>query len=291
MSVSLLRQHMQDTGLSQAKIATIFGVSPAVVSQYLKGIYTGDVAAIDEKVVQMLQRAKDKAGDIKSNFVPTETAKKIIDVCGMAHTMNDINLVIGEAGLGKTVALKHYADNTAGVVFVEVEPTFSPKIMLMELCQKLGINPSRNNHDNISAITEKLKGSERLIIIDEAELLSYKCLEIIRRIHDMTGVGVVLAGMPRLRRNLRGKSGEYKQLYSRIGFACDIKDKLPDSDLDLLIKTAFGTDEFTQQLRTASHGNARRLNKLLRGVNRLAKLNNKPVSQKMIETISGMLID
>ena len=130
MSVSLLRQHMQDTGLSQAKIATIFGVSPAVVSQYLKGIYTGDVAAIDEKVVQMLQRAKDKAGDIKSNFVPTETAKKIIDVCGMAHTMNDINLVIGEAGLGKTVALKHYADNTAGVVFVEVEPTFSPKIML-----------------------------------------------------------------------------------------------------------------------------------------------------------------
>ncbi len=291
MSVELLKQYMQDGGLSQARVANILGMSASVVSQYLKGTYTGDVEAIDEKVAQMTQRAKDKAQDIKRDFVSTVTAKKIIDVCGMAHSMNDINLVIGEAGLGKTVALKHYADNTAGVVFVEVEPTFSPKVMLVELCHKLGITPSRSNHDNISAITEKLKGSERLIVIDEAELLSYKCLEIIRRIHDMTGVGVVLAGMPRLRKNLRGKSGEYKQLYSRIGFACDIKDKLPDEDIDLLIEAAFGTDEFTEQLRSASHGNARRLNKLLRGVNRLAKLNNKPVSQKMIETIGGMLID
>lgn len=151
--------------------------------------------------------------------------------------------------------------------------------------------PSRNNHDNITAIVEKLKNSERLIIIDEAELLSYKCLEVIRRIHDMAGVGVVLAGMPRLRANLRGKRGEYKQLYSRVGFACDIKDRLPDEDVVMLVSAVFGNDEYADELVKASGGNARRLNKILRGVNRLVKINNKPVSAKMIELTVGMLID
>lgn len=195
MSIELLKQYQQDNGLSQAKIATLLGVSPAVISQYLKGEYKGDVASIDKKVHEMLVRAKDKAKDVKVDFVATMTAKDVLNVCSMAHTMNDINLVIGEAGLGKTMAIKHYASTVENVVLIETEPTFSPKVLLIELCNKLGIAPSRNNHDNISSIIDKLNGSDRLVIIDEAELLSYKCLEVIRRIHDKSGVGVVLAGI------------------------------------------------------------------------------------------------
>lgn len=291
MSRELLQTFKEEKDLSQAKLATMLNVSPTTVSQYLNGTYAGDTDSIDKKVRELIERAKDKANDVKSDFVATVTAKNIMNVCAMAHAMNDINLVIGEAGLGKTVALKHYADNTEGVVLIETAPTFSPKVLLVELCHKIGVVPSRNNHDNITAIVEKLKGSERLIIIDEAELLSYKCLEVIRRIHDMAGVGVVLAGMPRLRANLRGKRGEYKQLYSRVGFACDIKDRLPDEDISLLVASVLGNDEHTDALIKASHGNARRLNKLMRGVNRLAKINQKPVSAKMIELTVGMLID
>lgn len=291
MSRELLQAFKESQNLSQSRLSTMLGVSSATVSQYLNGTYTGNIEALDKKVRELTERAKDKAKDIKADFVPTSTAKKIMDVCGMAHAMNDINLVIGEAGLGKTVALKHYADNTAGVVMIETAPTFSPKVLLIELCGKLGITPSRNNHENIIAITEKLKGSERLVIIDEAELLSYKCLEIIRRIHDMAGVGVVLCGMPQLRSNLRGKRGEYKQLYSRVGFACDIKNRLPDEDVAQLAMSALGNDSYQDELVRASGGNARRLNKILRGVNRLAQLNNKPVSAKMIEITVNMLID
>lgn len=291
MSIDLLKQYQQDNGLSQAKLATLLGVSPAVISQYLKGEYKGDVDNIDKKVGEMLGRAKDKAQDVKTNFVATPTAQKILEVCSMAHTMNDINLVIGEAGLGKTMAIKHYAQTVENVVLIETEPTFSPKVLLVELCNKLGIPPSRSNHDNIASIIEKLNGSDRLIIIDEAELLSYKCLEVIRRIHDKSGVGVILAGMPRLRTNLRGKRGEYKQLYSRIGFVCDLADRLPDSDIGELAYGVLGTDEFNESLVKASNGNARRLSKLIRGVNRIAKMNNKPINAKMVQRISEMLID
>lgn len=291
MSFETLKQYQQDNGLSQAKIATLLGVSPAVISQYLKDEYKGDVASIDKKVEQMLSRAKDKATDIKADFVSTDTAQKILEVCSMAHTMNDINLVIGEAGLGKTMAIKHYAQTVENVVLIETEPTFSPKVLLVELCNKLGIPPSKSNHDNIANIIEKLNGSDRLIIIDEAELLSYKCLEVIRRIHDKSGVGVVLAGMPRLRANLRGKRGEYKQLYSRIGFVCDLADRLPDDDIGELVLGVLGDNECNDSFVKASNGNARRLSKIIRGVNRIAKMNNKPVSAKMVQRISEMLID
>lgn len=291
MSRELLQSFKEEKDLSQAKLATMLNVSPTTVSQYLNGTYAGDTDSIDKKVRELIERAKDKANDVKSDFVATTTAKNIMNVCAMAHAMNDINLVIGEAGLGKTVALKHYAGNTEGVVLIETAPTFSPKVLLVELCHKIGIMPSRNNHDNITAIVEKLKDSERLIIIDEAELLSYKCLEVIRRIHDMAGVGVVLVGMPRLRANLRGKRGEYKQLYSRIGFVCDLADRLPDDDIGELIFGVFGTNDFNDSFVKASGGNARRLSKLIRGVNRIAKMNNKPINAKMVQRISEMLID
>lgn len=291
MSVEALRQYIEQTKISQSKVAPLVGVSTATISQYLKGEYQGDVAGVDKKVAEMLERQADKAKDVKADFVETPTARDIFDVCAMAHTMSDINLIIGEAGLGKTVTLKQYAKTVDNVILVEVEPTFSPKVLLVELCNRLGIVPSRNNHDNVTNIVDKLKGSDKLIIIDEAELLALKSLEIIRRIHDMAQIGVVLAGMPRLRANLRGKKGEYKQLYSRIGFVSDLSDRLPEEDIGLLSASAIGTSAFNEKLYKASQGNARRLNKLLRGVNRLAQLNSRPIDEAMINKFTQMLID
>lgn len=291
MSKELLQSFKDSQSLSQARLATMLGVSAATVSQYLNGTYTGDIKAIDKKVRELVERSQDKQKDIKTGFVLTGSARRTLSVCTDAHVLGDIRLVIGEAGLGKTVAIKEYAMHTDGVILVESEPTFSPKILLNQLCHALGVAPSRNNHDNLSAIKNKLKDSGRLIIIDEAELLSYKCLEIIRRIHDMTGVGVILAGMPRLVANLKGKSGEYKQLYSRVGFVHDLGTGLSDDDIGLLAKQLLGTDEHNTALQKACGGNARRLSKLIRTVNLTASRSNKPISDEMITAVSLTLIN
>lgn len=291
MNIDMLKDYIEKTKFSQSKIATMLGVSPAVVSQYLKGEYKGNMVAIDKKVAQMLERQAEKAKDICTNFVETPTSKDIFDACHMAHSMKDINLVIGDAGLGKTITLKQYVAQNSNVIFVEIDPTFSPKVLLVELCLKLGLTPSRNNHENIANLIEKLRGSDNLLIIDEAELLSYKALEIIRRIYDKAEIGVVLAGMPRLRANLRGQKGEYKQLYSRIGFVTDLEDRLPSEDIALLCQNALGTDEFNEKLEKVSYGNARRLSKLLRGVSRLARFNKREIDMVMIDKFTKMLID
>jgi DNA transposition AAA+ family ATPase len=68
-------------------------------------------------------------------------------------------------------------------------------------------------------IIDKLKSSGRLNIIDEAEPLPYKSLELLRRIYDKAQVGILLVGMPRLIMNLKGEKRQYAQLYSRVGIA------------------------------------------------------------------------
>lgn len=291
MSIELLKAHIQDTGLSQAKAGAQLGVSATVINQYLKGTYPGDVAKIDRAVQQLIERHQSKTKDVPTDFVATPTAKNIIEACGLAHAMRDIYLVIGEAGLGKTMALKQYAETNANVVMLEVDPTYSARVLLTELCNTLGVTTARNNHAMMSAIIDKLKGSDRLLIVDEAELLTYKPLEILRRIHDKTGIGIVLAGMPRLRANLRGSRGEYKQLFSRIGLALDIKTRLPAADIGQFCEVALGTDEFNERLNKVSGGNARRLNKLLRGINHMSNVNKAPVDEAMIDRFAEMLID
>lgn len=262
-----------------------------MVSQYLKGVYKGDTVAVDKAVGELAERYRSKQKDVSAEFVQTPTASRVLEICGLAHDMSDIYLVIGEAGLGKTMALKEYAARKSNVTLMEVDPTFTAKVMLQELCALLGITAARNSHAMMTAIIDKLKGTDRLIIVDEAELLSYKPLEILRRIHDKTGVGIVLAGMPRLRANLRGARGEYKQLYSRIGLALDIKNRLPAADINMFCEAALNTDAFNARLYEVSKGNARRLNKLLRGVRRIAVINNVEVNEAIIERFAEMLVD
>lgn len=287
-----LRALMDSKGYQQKQVAQLLGVSVATVSLYLKGEYNGNVAEMDRKVSELIERDKAKVVEAKYNaaFVPTLAARRGMEVMAFAHVEGEINVIYGSAGLGKTQMLKEYARRNSSAVLIEVDPSCTPKVLLRKLAEAVGANARGVNNELLDSIVSKLKGSERLLMIDEAELLSTRSLEFIRRIHDLTGVGVVLAGMPRLLINLKGKNNELAQLYSRVGFACDLGNALSEEDLGLLAESALGTSEFNAPLIKASNGNARRLSKLMRGVVRSSEINQTPISKELVEQYSKMLI-
>lgn len=293
MSIALLMQYKQESGLSQNKIAKELGVSSTVVSQYLAGKYEGDVKAIDTAVEQLINRQSVRQKELKLGFTKTKTALKIMGMCKMAQATHGQYLVIGGAGLGKTCALKAYAnENKRSVVLIETDPTFTAKVLLMELCDILGVVSNKQNmHAMMTDIIDRLADSDTLIIVDEAELLSYKPLEIIRRIHDKAGVGLVLAGMPKLKRNLKGAGGEFTQLYSRFDRQLDLNDELPQEDIDAMCADVLDTDQFNAYLYKACHGNARRLNKIIKGVNHLMQKRGEPMNKSMIDSVVRNLIN
>lgn len=288
-----LKDFMETRGLQQKQAAQMLGVSVATVSLYLKGQYAGDVASLDQKVDEMIARHKEKVSEAKYNseFVSTFTARCGMDVIKYAHIEGTLNVIYGAAGLGKTEMLKQYVKENSGAVLIEVDPSCTSKTLLKRIAKAIGATDTGTNDTLLEAITAKLKGSERVLLVDEAELLSTRSLEFIRRIHDFTGVGVVLAGMPRLLINLKGKNNELAQLYSRVSFALDLGNQLPASDLALLAENALGTSEYNDTLLSAAKGNARRLSKLMRGVVRTAEINGMEINSEMIKQYAGMLIN
>lgn len=228
-----LNDLMTRKGYSQTQVARAIGKSAATINQYLQGKYAGDVPAIDALARSFINREaeKEKSQKITARFVPTVTSRKGMEVIRYAHLDGDLNVIFGAAGLGKTMILREYAAQHRDALLIEADPGYTARVVLEELCGLLGISKRGNMHELSEACIAALRDSGRLLMVDEAENLPYRALETLRRIHDKSGIGMVLAGMPRLIINLKGKRGEYQQLYSRVGFALCLGDSLPQSDI------------------------------------------------------------
>lgn len=291
-----LNDLMTRKGYSQTQVARAIGKSTAVINQYLQGKYAGDVPAIDALARSFINREveKEKSQKITARFVPTVTSRKGMDVIRYAHLDGDLNVIYGAAGLGKTMILREYAAQHRDALLIEADPGYTARVVLEELCGLLGISKRGNMHELSEACIAALRDSGRLLMVDEAENLPYRALETLRRIHDKSGIGLVLAGMPRLIINLKGKRGEYQQLYSRVGFALCIGDSLPQSDItDIAVSMlpGAGSQDVSEALFKASHGNARRLFKLVRGVSRHSEISGNAVSAGAVRKFAKMLIN
>ncbi|EMX9638204.1 AAA family ATPase, partial [Salmonella enterica] len=286
--ITQLKDVMDTHGYSQGQVARAIGRSSATMNQYLQGKYNGDIADMEERISNFIRRVREKQNALRidERFVSTPTARKGLEVLAYAHQECEICVLYGAAGLGKTITLKEYARRDDAVIFIEADPGYTARTLLEELCGRLRLSKNGNIHTLIDLCVEKLKGTGRLLIIDEAELLPYRALEVIRRLHDKAGIGVVMAGMPRLITNLKGKRGEFAQLYSRVALALDMGNSLDREDFDQIAVDLMPEAE-DQKIRNAlydqSKGNARRLFKLARGVYRTCDISKKDVSVTAIE--------
>ena len=261
---------IDNSTLSQSAIAKKMAVSPTTISLYLQSKYNGDNSVLEKKIKEFLEREAQRQKAKKFSFVQTIASKKIMNGCQLAFDTQDIVLIVGNAGLGKTISLKNYASNTEATTYIECDLTHTPKSILQEIAeQKKLVLEKKDFHSVNKAVVKALSSSDELIIFDEAELLSYKSLEVIRRLHDKTEAAIVLAGLPSLKNNLRGKKGENKQLFSRIGLVVDIGNELSKEDLTKIINSQEDLKPFVEDLIALSKGNPRRLNKIVKGAFRL----------------------
>lgn len=287
---------MERKGLTQTQVSRAIGKSTALVSQFLQEKYTGDMAGVNALVQDFIERTreKDKAQKVEVKFVATSTARKALEIIRLAHVDGEINVLYGEAGLGKTMALKSYASSNPTALLIEADPSYTARVLLEEICNRLNLSTRGNMHELFELCVGKLRNTGYLLMIDEGELLPHRALEVLRRIHDKTGIGIVLAGMPRLIINLKGKRGEFVQLHSRVGFALNIGNALSQDDSDLIASTILPealSSDMSDVLYKESRGNARRLFKLLRGVIRTSHINDREVNVTTVRQFAEMLIN
>lgn len=130
--------------------------------------------------------------------IPTDhlrlTGRAVRDACA-AHAMAVIH---GEAGLGKTYAVDDaVATVQVPVVWTSFPSRPTPKMVATTLLEALTGRATRLDRTRAtSRLVELLADRDRLLVIDESQLLTGDCLELLRYLHDQptTRFGLVLVG-------------------------------------------------------------------------------------------------
>lgn len=176
-------------------------------------------------------------------FAETSVTKGIWYALKFAHVHGDIALIFGEAGRGKSVTLKEYARKNEKVIYIEADATISNvKSVLEEIWEALGNKNKEPERYLKKGIVEALSDSGFLIIIDDAQHLTLKAMDIMRVIHENAKIGVAFCGNQHVYDRMLGREAtQYAQLYSRIGIKKyiqaavsmeDVKDILKALDID-----------------------------------------------------------
>lgn len=277
-----LNQFIEQTGLTGASIARSIGVSAGTVSL----VKTGKTQQVSEDNLK-------KFSDYIANYgqkPDTTTATIATQDLKLAHfTIDEVMIssgmgtILGKAGTGKTEAVKVYAQNHPEAILIETIPSISLKSLLIKILEAQGDkSPVGNTEQLLMSVVENFKKSERVLLIDEAENLTTKNLEAVRRIHDFSKVPTVLIGTYALLSNLRGRGGDLLQLYSRIGEKYKMQG-LNDEDRALL----FGDmgqhiKKFTQDIRRSCH--------IFRKAKRMCSMNNEVLSPIHIQMATQSVI-
>lgn len=273
--------------------AHAIGISGSALSLWLKDSYKGNNEEINKKVESWLQLISDRA-EIADNDVDfirgIKNSEMTLNLARLVHLQSSMGLLVGRAGLGKSKALQKYADENKSVIYIEVDTAYSSKVLMSHLHKELGLNGIGHLNSLKEDIIDKLKGSQRFLIIDQAEYLSERSLDLLRTIHDKAGVGILLAGLPKLLGNIKGIGGVHEQIYTRIGAALELQ-PLQNDDIQKLVNAFIpGTNGEYKHFIEASRRNARVLNILCRETKRIAKNKGITVTAEVINKAQKQLV-
>lgn len=255
-TVEMLKAHIAETGITQKQLARKLDVSDTVLSLFLADSYTGDNKKIVEKAKQYLH-----IGAVRKALTPNPdycesllNTQRITECLQMAHASNEILLLYGPAGCGKTTALKHYAEKNNGVTYIEADATTgTPRAILLTLLESIGGQPIGSTTQVMKSILNTLRGTNRLIIIDEAQHLTERSFDTIRAINDKIGIGLVYSGNPSILKQMYGrKEQEFDQLYSRIGLHCELANKYSLDDIRNIFSGLDVSEECIKYLKKAA---------------------------------------
>lgn len=271
-------------------VAGATGLSITTLHLWMNNKYKGNVDKIRKSVEQFIERENLREENVNIPFVETSVAQDVFEIAKTCHIENEIGVCCGYAGLGKTYAVKMYCLEHKDVILIEADFGYTPKVLFSKIHKEIGFDGSGSLHNMLNDIVDKLKNSGRLIIVDEAEHLPYRALELLRRIYDKAQVGILLVGMPKLLKNLNGDKGQYTQLYSRIGVLAELKPLVDNDILDITSKVTPDSVTIYPKLSTFCEGNTRVLTKLLVRASRIAHLNETTIDNDVLNLALGQLI-
>lgn len=232
---------------SQSWLARLSRLDPSTINQVLRGKYPTSPRKQLKAMLDAIadHERKATAGASGMPYVTTGVYKLVRNTSERARSMNSFAVVAGFVGVGKTAAAKHYASEYGNTYLIEANPSMTASVLLNEIMAalKIGIHPrygkSQTMDARFASIVEDLRNTATLLLIDEAETMSHKCLHQLRRIRDKANIGIVLLGTEKLDALIAPEHGEFDQIRSRVCMWPNVIKSINRKDADALAQAAF----------------------------------------------------
>lgn len=189
------------------------------VSKYLAAKPEGDVARL-EGTVDDVRANEARRREAKHEYFETPVSRAVAGVFETIRETNDVGLLFGAAGVGKTCGVALYlAANPSALSVTVTEWAKGARAMERLLMGAVSARGWRGNVTRADFLVAKLSRSNRLIIVDNAHELSIGGIKWLFHFHDATDCPVALVGNPEVLDLIRPSD----QRFSRIGLKRELK--------------------------------------------------------------------
>lgn len=197
-----LRQQLEDyqsrNNLTLTKLASELGTSPTAVSKYLNGKPEGDVASLEHLVSDILQNENQRR-IIATTIFSTYITRALDRIMSVLIRTNDIGVISGRAGLGKTCGIQLYLSNHPSSIGITATEWRSNAASIQSaLFNAISHRTYSTNQSRGDFICSKLRGSNRLVIVDNAHRLHRSAMNWLFDFADDTGCPLALVGNPEI---------------------------------------------------------------------------------------------
>ena len=200
--------------------ATLRGVSSATLSQIINGKW--------ELISDEMWRTVATQVGYDTNrwvLVQTEGYDRMYKIMEDSQLNHLCMAVVGDAGCGKSQAIKSYADRNRNVLVLSCSEYWNRKYFLTELLKTMGVESAGYTVvDMMSDAVYHLKRRDGvLLVLDEADKLSDQVLHFFITLYNQMEdhVGILLCAtqflQKRIERGVRNDRKGYKEIYSRVG--------------------------------------------------------------------------
>lgn len=270
----VLRQKLiaaRENGLSNNKLATKLGCSSSVISQWLSddgNIYPGDISKWEKRAQDFLQNeARRRASGVETTAC--DVSRQMNNALEVIRRTNDVGIIMAAPGYGKTRAIEVYIKENPTAILFTVKSWCSDKGSIEgALFEAVGSGGYNGNQKRALFLTDKLTGSDRLLIVDDSHKLTRPALQWLFDFTDETQTPLGLIGTF----DLEDKIADDAQRFSRVGLRYEIVPKEPRELIKHLIRTHapdISDGAFSQLVDlceqvAAEHGHYRAVNKQLK---------------------------
>ena len=213
------------------ELARLLGSNTAQLSKYLstkEGVApVGDVGRLESVARDVMRAAARRAARVSQEVFDTPVVSQVHAVLETIRKTGDVGLIHGPAGIGKTQALARYQEeNPSTIAIVCYRWASGPSDLTYRVFDSMDTRKYPGNVKRIEWILERLRRSERLLVVDNAHRLSVNGLAWLFDFHDETGCPLALVGNPEVLEAIRKND----QQFSRVGLMREVslgkKDKL-----------------------------------------------------------------